>query len=248
MRVDLNCDMGEGGAFDEELMQWVSSVNIACGAHAGDLQTMQATMVAAKKLGRAVGAHPGYRDREQFGRREFRLSAPEVKALVAEQLATLKSVADEQGIEISHVKPHGALYNLAARDAATARAIAEAVATFDTRLRLVGLPKSELLRAGEAAGLTVAAEAFADRAYRADGSLSPRTDRDAVLSDPRAVARQVLDIVLHRRVNCVDGSEIPMVADTLCLHSDTADALGLAKEVRRVLEQNGVTVGALGTP
>jgi UPF0271 protein len=244
-RIDLNCDLGEGGSDDEALLSHVTSANIACGAHAGDRAIMRSTVLAAKRWGAAIGAHPGYRDRAQFGRREIPLSPEQVVELVAEQIALLVEIAAGEGVRLSHVKPHGALYNLAARDPVTASAVAEAVRSVDPSLILVGLAGSESLKQAASRGLRVGAEAFADRAYLSDGSLAPRTRRDAVLTDPRAVEQQVLEIVRSHRVASVDGVEVPLEADTLCLHSDTPDAVRLAQHVRRSLVQAGVDVKPL---
>jgi len=242
--IDLNCDLGEGAGHDRELMPLVTSANIACGAHAGDAETMRATVALAKAHGVAVGAHPGYDDRENFGRRELPLDAGQVFALVAGQISALRRVAAEAGVKLSHVKPHGALYNVSARDFSTAVAIAEAVRLADSNLVLFGLAGGELLRAGRAAGLTVASEVFADRAYRADGSLVLRSEAGAMLSGEDAMIAQVLGLVTRGRVKTADGIEIAVQADTLCLHGDGPQAVSFAKRIRHALAAAAVPLRA----
>lgn len=236
--LDLNCDLGEGGAQDAELMPLVTSANIACGAHAGDAATMRATVALAQRHGVAVGAHPGFADRENFGRRELRLSAGELIRLVRGQIEALQSL----GL-VRHVKPHGGLYNLAARDAATARAVATAVQEVDPALALFGLAGGELLRAGRALGLRVVSEVFADRAYQPDGTLAPRGTPGALLGVELAVA-QVLGIVRTGAVRATDGSLVPVQADTICVHGDGPEAVELARALREALRRAGVTLRA----
>ena len=250
--VDLNADVGESfgrytlGA-DEELLGIVTSANVACGAHAGDPQVMRRTVRLAVRHGVAVGAHPGFFDLQGFGRREIALAPEEVEDIVLYQIGALAAVAAAEGSRLSHVKPHGALYNMAARDRALADAVARAVAAFDRGLVLVGLAGSVLLDAGEAAGLRVAAEAFADRAYEPDGSLTPRHRPGSVLQNADHVVARAIRIVRERRVEATDGSTIPVRADTLCIHGDTPGAVALARAVRRGLEANGVEVRAFAS-
>ena len=189
-RIDFNCDLGEGAGHDGELMPWITSANIACGAHAGDEATMCATVSLAQRHGVAIGAHPGFADRENFGRRELTLTAAEVQALVEWQVRALQRIAT-----VVHVKPHGALYNLAARDPMIAAAVAAAVRAVDARLVLFALRGSELVRAGRSAGLRVAEEVFADRMYRVDGALTPRAEGGAVITDETESAAQALRLV-----------------------------------------------------
>jgi 5-oxoprolinase (ATP-hydrolysing) subunit A len=241
VRIDLNADVGEGAtdaALEAELalIPHLTSVNVACGGHAGDRDTMARTIRAASAHGVSVGAHPGYIDRESFGRRALSLPHEVVRSMVAEQVATLIAVATAQQVVVTHVKPHGALYNQAASDLDLALAVAEAVREQSAALCFVGLAGSALLEAGRQAGLTVAAEAFVDRAYRPEGSLVPRTEPGAVLEQPEAAVRQALAIVQGHYVNAIDGSRIAIDADTLCLHSDTAGALAIAEAVRHALE------------
>lgn len=239
MRVDLNCDLGEGAGHDAELMPWVTSANIACGAHAGDGTTMRVTVELAQKHGVVIGAHPGFADRENFGRRELSLSPQEVRALVAEQVDALRGMA-----VVRHVKPHGALYNLAARDAGIAEAVADAVAACDRGLVLFGLAGSALVRAGQARGLRVASEVFADRTYQADGTLTPRARPNALIDDETAAVAQVLRMVREGRVRATEGTDVTIRADTICLHGDGAHAVAFARRLNRELRAAGMELRA----
>jgi UPF0271 protein len=244
VRIDLNADVGEGSD-DEPLFPYLSSVSVACGGHAGDPQTMARTIEAAGRFGLAVGAHPSYADREHFGRRELVLSWQEVQKIVEEQIRVLDRIARKQGVLLVHVKPHGALYNQAARDPSLAQAIARAVRQVDPALALVGLAGSALLIAGRSEGLAVFAEAFADRRYREDGTLAPRSAPGAVIEDPEAAAAQATAIARGSEILTVEGKRIQVRADTLCLHSDTPGALGIVSSVRRRLEADGVDIAPL---
>lgn len=249
MRIDLNSDLGESfGPWpmgqDAELMTSISSANVACGFHAGDPGAMRATVALAKTHGVAVGAHPGFPDLVGFGRREMKASPQEVEDFVVYQVAALAGIAATQGVRLQHVKAHGALYNMACRERALADAIAKAVAALDKSFILFGLPNSELLRAGEAAGLTVAAEVFADRAYEKDGSLAARSKPGSVIHDEDFVVARAVRMVEHGEVVAVDGSVIALQADTICLHGDTPGAAALARKVRAGLEGAGITIGA----
>ena len=250
MRIDLNADVGEAASTDGRdaelaLLASVSSVNIACGAHAGDADTMRRTIDAAGERAIAIGAHPGYADRDGFGRRELTLPPAAVTALVLDQIQLLASIASASGVRLVHVKPHGALYNQAVRDRALASAIAEAIRQADANLCFVGLSGSPMIDAAREAGLSAAAEAFADRAYQPDGSLVPRSRPGAVIEHAAAVAAQARMIATEHRVIAVDGSVIPVAADTICLHGDTPGAATLARHVRSVLESAGVVIRAL---
>ena len=252
MRIDLNSDLGESfGAWamgqDEALMDSITSANVACGFHAGDPGVMRQTLALAKDKGVAVGAHPGFPDLVGFGRREMKATPAEVHDLVLYQVAALAGMAAAQGLELQHVKAHGALYNMACKERSLADAIARAVAAFDRSLILFGLPNSELVRAGAAAGLTVAAEVFADRAYERDGSLTSRNKPGSVIHDEDAVVERAVRMVKRRDVVAVDGSVIALQADTICLHGDTPGAAALARVVRRGLESAGVVIAALRT-
>jgi len=250
MRIDLNSDLGESfGPWpmgqDAALMDSITSANVACGFHAGDPTTMRHTVALAKVKGVAVGAHPGFPDLVGFGRREMKASPAEVEDLVLYQVSALAGVARAAGVTLQHVKAHGALYNMACRDRALADAIARAVAAFDPALILFGLPNSELLRAGAAAGLRVAAEVFADRAYDPDGSLTSRAKPGSVIHDPAAVVARAVRMVTRREVVAVDGSVIALQADTICLHGDTPGAAALARAVRAGLASAGITIANL---
>lgn len=244
MRIDLNADLGEGHE-DRSLLRFVTSVNVACGGHAGDERSMAETVAAALDSGAAVGAHPSYPDREGFGRRELELPPAELAAAIEAQLAALTRVARPLGARLGHVKPHGALYNRAARDPQVAAVVARAVAAFDRSLRLVGLAGSALLAAGRAAGLAVAGEGFADRRYAPDGSLVSRRTAGAILHDPREAAEQALAIASRRTVVAADGTRVAVLAETLCVHGDTDGAVAIARAVRERLEAAGVTVAPL---
>jgi UPF0271 protein len=249
-QVDLNSDVGESfGAYrlgaDADVMRSITSANVACGFHAGDPGVMRETVRLAKAAGVSVGAHPGFPDLVGFGRREMRASPREVEDLVLYQIGALAAVATAQGMTLSHVKAHGALYNMAARDRSLADAIARAVATFDRGLTLFGLPNSELLRAGEAAGLRVASEGFADRAYMPDGSLASRTVQGSVIHDASSVLERSLRMVTDGEVLAVDGSRLTFAVDTLCVHGDTPGAAELTRQLRQGLEQRGVRVAPL---
>ncbi len=250
MRIDLNSDLGESfGPWpmgdDAALMASISSANIACGFHAGDPGAMRTTIALAKARGVAIGAHPGFQDLVGFGRREIRATPQEVEDLVLYQVAALAGIAGTYGVRLQHVKAHGALYNMAARDRSVADAIARAVAAFDRGLILFGLPNSELVRAGDRAGLRVAAEVFADRAYEPDGSLASRQKAGSVIHDEAAVLERAIRMVRERQVVAIDGSMISLEADTICLHGDTKGAADLARSIRKGLEEAGITVESL---
>ncbi len=250
MRIDLNSDLGESfGPWpmgqDAALMDSISSANVACGFHAGDPGTMRATIAMAGEKGVAIGAHPGFPDLVGFGRREMNASPAEVQDFVLYQVAAIAGMAAAQGTTLQHVKAHGALYNMACRDRALADSIAKAVASLDRSLILFGLPDSELLRAGEAAGLRVAAEVFADRAYEPDGALTPRSRPGSVIHDTATVVARAIRMVRNKEVVAVDGSVIRLQADTICLHGDTPGAADHARAVRRGLEDAGVEIRSL---
>jgi UPF0271 protein len=242
--IDLNCDLGEGAGHDAELMPLISSANIACGAHAGDDATMRATVELALKHGVMIGAHPAFPDRENFGRRELTANADEIRGWVLAQTQRLLAIAGDFGARLRHVKPHGALYNLAARDAGVARAVAEAVYEADPRLLLVGLAGSRLIEAGAECGLSTMNEVFADRTYQADGSLTPRSRLDALISDEATAVAQVLRMVREGKVTATGGSEVEIKADTLCLHGDGPQAVAFARAVNSALHASGVTIRA----
>jgi UPF0271 protein len=244
MRIDLNADVGEGYE-DRALLPFCTSVNVACGGHAGNERMMSDTVQAAAACGLAIGAHPSYPDREHFGRRELAMGPAELGRTVREQVSALRRIVAAAGIRLTHVKPHGALYNTAARDLDTARIVARAVREVDPTLRLVGLGGSRLLDAGREVGLAVAAEAFADRRYAPDGSLASRALEGALVHDPADAADQALRIVRTHEVLAIDGTRVGVRADTICIHGDTEGAVAIATAVRRGLEEAGVRVARL---
>lgn len=249
--IDLNCDMGESyGAWqmgqDAQVLRHVTSANIACGMHAGDPPTMQRTVAAAVAQGVAIGAHPSLPDLQGFGRRVMAITANEAYALTLYQIGALSAFAQAAGSRLHHVKPHGALYNMAARDASLAQAIAQAVRDADAALILVGLAGSALPAAGAALGLKIAHEAFADRRYEADASLTPRSKKDAVIHDIEVAITQALSIVTQASVTTHDGKILSLQADTICVHGDRADAAIFAERLRAALDQADVEVRALG--
>ncbi len=250
MQIDLNSDVGESyGAYrlgaDAAVMRSITSANVACGYHAGDPGVMRETVRLARAAGVAVGAHPGFPDLVGFGRREMRVSPTDVEDMVLYQRGAHAAIARSEGAPIVHVKAHGALYNMAARERPLADAIARAVRAFDPSLVLFGLPGSELLRAGEAEGLRVASEGFADRAYAPDGSLVSRTRPGAVIHDPEEVVRRSMKMVTDGRVTAMDGSELSLEVSTLCVHGDTEGAHDLTRLLRQGLEQHGIEVRAV---
>ena len=250
--IDLNCDMGEGfGAWkmgdDAALLDHVSSANIACGYHAGDPGTMHRTVRLAIEKGVAVGAHPSLPDLQGFGRRRMNVSAAETYDMVMYQIGALAGFATACGGRLAHVKPHGALYTMAAKDGKLAQAIAQAVKDFDPRLVLFGLAGSELVRAGEQAGLKTASEVFADRTYQSDGSLTPRAQPDAKIHDLEAAIAQVRRMVGEGRVRSQQGSDVAVKADTLCIHGDEPNAVEFAKRIRMALDADGVRVAAVSS-
>jgi len=250
MRIDLNADAGESfGVYqlgnDEALLRSVTSVNIACGCHAGDAGVMRRTVRMAVEAGVTIGAHPGFPDLQGFGRRELNMAAREVEDLVLYQVAALAGIAAAEGTRLRHVKPHGALYNMAAQDGELASAVAAAVAAFDRSLVMVGPPGSQLVSVAARVGLKVAAEAFADRAYRADGSLVPRHVSGAVIDDPTTVIQRALRLVRAGEVMAADGVVVSLKPDTICVHGDTPQAATIAARLRRGLTDAGVLVAPL---
>jgi UPF0271 protein len=246
LAVDLNCDLGEGfGRYDlgddAEMMRWITSANVACGFHAGDPDVMARTVALAKAHGVALGAHPGYPDLQGFGRRAMTLSPTAIARAVTYQLGALEAFARVEGIPLAHVKPHGALYNLAAQDEVTANAVARAVAAFDRNLILVGLGGSALVRAGITAGLRVANEGFPDRAYLPNGQLMPRDQTGALITDPEQVASNALRLVMAG----FGGGDQVFRMDTLCLHGDHHSAVANARLVRKTLEDGGIEIRPL---
>jgi UPF0271 protein len=250
MRVDLNCDMGESfGRYrlgqDAAMLDLITSANVACGLHAGDPQVMQRTVTQAVAKGVAVGAHPSFPDRQGFGRRFMDLTSEEIEAFVLYQLGALTGFARAAGSRLAHVKPHGALYNWAAKDRRSAEAIVRAVADFDAALIVVTQPGSALAEAAREHGLRVAREGFADRAYQADGSLVPRSEPGAVIHDPAEAAARAVQMVTQGTIEAIDATTISLEIDTLCVHGDTPDAVRIASKLRQALESAGVKVAPL---
>jgi UPF0271 protein len=249
-RIDLNCDMGElpqaiADGTQESLMPSFTSINVACGGHAGDAQTMQTTIEQALRWKLAVGAHPGYPDPANFGRVELNLSPEAVADSVYQQVRALAEIAERNGVSLTHVKPHGALYNQAVHNRQLAKAIAKGVARWKTNIVLVGLAGSPMLDVFRDAGFPVAAEAFADRRYESDGTLRSRKHEDALIHDPAEAARQALNIVEQGFVLAFDGSEVAVSAQTICIHGDTPGAPQIAIAVAQTLRQAGVNLAPL---
>jgi 5-oxoprolinase (ATP-hydrolysing) subunit A len=251
-RIDLNCDVGESfgvyhGGNDAELLRHVTSANIACGFHAGDPAMMRKTVRLALEHNVAIGAHPGLPDLVGFGRRNMQVTPREVYEMVLYQMGALHAFVRAEGAKLSHVKPHGALYNMAARDRELATAIAEAVQRFDPSCQLVGLAGSELIHAGDALGITTVGEAFADRAYETDGSLTPRDQPFAVLCDPQEVANRVVSIVREGKVVTRQNTDLLIDARTICIHGDSPHAIHLVQAIREQLQAAKIEVAHFGS-
>jgi len=235
LQADINCDMGEGIGNDEAIMPFISSANIACGYHAGDEITMNKTILLAKKYRVAVGAHPSFFDRENFGRTEMHLATQEIYELVQKQIKILHSIAAKHEVVMQHVKPHGALYNMSAKDVVTAHAIAAAVKDYDPNLVLFGLSGSHSIKEAQGLGLKTNSEVFADRTYQDDGSLTPRSQRNALIDDTKKVVEQVLQMINKKTVTTVSGNIITVVPGTICIHGDGAHAAEFAKAINEAL-------------
>ncbi|MCD5323987.1 MULTISPECIES: LamB/YcsF family protein [Pontibacillus] len=249
--IDINADLGESyGAFqvgeDQQLMKVITSANVACGFHAGDYNVLAETIEQARLEGVAVGAHPGFQDLFGFGRREFKVSPSEVYNLMTYQLGAIAGVCRVKGVQLQHVKPHGALYNMASKDKDMAESIARAVYDFESKLILFGLSNSELVHAGEKMGLTVAREAFADRAYTSEGYLSPRSEKGSVLTSLEEIEKQVLSIIQDGTTSSLDGRTISLEADTICFHGDGDSAYKHAKHIKDLLKKKDIDVCKVG--
>lgn len=245
--IDLNCDIGESfGAFtignDEAIMEYVSSVNIACGFHGGDPGVMHKTIARAASRNIAIGAHPGYPDLQGFGRREIKMSMAEVYDCIVYQVGALMAFARLEGTTVSHVKPHGALYNAAAKDNALSATLARAVHDVDKALVLVGLSGSCMIEEGNKVGLRTCSEGFADRAYQDDGALISRTTANAMIDDADQAARQVVQMVQRGTVTTVNGKEIAVRADTVCIHGDGPQAIAIARAITNMIRENNVSI------
>ena len=240
--VDINCDMGEGFENDEALMPYITSANIACGFHAGDADTMKRTITLAMKHEVAICAHPGFPDRENFGRKNMDMTPDEVYDIVLYQVDLLSKIALEEGAKLTHVKPHGALYNMAAEDVLLAKAIARAVRAVDNKLALFGLSGSYLIQEGKNVNLQTENEAFADRTYLDDGTLTPRSGKNALIEDKEVALNQVLQLVTKQTVRSISGKTIRLIADTICLHGDGENALVFAKNIYKGLKAHNIVL------
>jgi len=245
MIIDLNCDMGEGFENDEQLMQYSSSANIACGYHAGDEEIMAKTVQFCLKHNVAIGAHPGYADIKNFGRTEQDFSPAEIYKLIIDQLSGLKKITTSFNANIHHIKSHGALYNQAAKDKTIAAAIVSAVKDFDENLILYGLSGSHLISEAKSKNLRTASEVFADRTYTDEGSLTPRTKHNALIKDEKTVLQQVLQMVRNQTVTSTNNKVISITADTICLHGDNEHAVYFARLIHHTLKQNNIAIKAI---
>ncbi len=250
IKVDLNCDMGESFGnytcgMDGDVVPHISSANVACGFHASDPLVMEKTVALCKKQGVRVGAHPGFPDLVGFGRRNLQVSAAELKAMVIYQVGALKAFCDAAGVPLQHVKPHGAMYNMAGKDEVMARAICEGVKAVDPNLILLGLSGSKLVSAAEAAGLKAAKEVFADRAYEEDGSLVARSKAGAMITDEEEAIARVISMVKDHKIKTITGKEIEITADSVCLHGDSPKAVLFAEKISAALKVAGVTVAPM---
>lgn len=248
LSIDLNCDMGESfGAWtmgnDAKLMDYVSSINVACGFHAGDASTIRKTVETALKKGVKIGAHPGFPDLQGFGRREMKLTATEVFDIVLYQVSALKGICEAYGTKLHHVKPHGALYNQAAKNPEIAEAIAKAVKKIDEKLIFYGLAGSHLISEAERIGMQTASEVFADRTYQPDGTLTSRSQPNALIHDTEKSLEQVWQMISQKKVKAVNGEIIPIKAETICIHGDGTNALEFAKSINRFLHSKGIKIG-----
>jgi UPF0271 protein len=246
--VDLNSDLGEGAGHDDEILDLISSANIACGFHAGDPASVFASIRAALKLGVSVGAHPSFPDRKNFGRSEMSLPATEVYSAVAYQIGAFHALTRAAGGRMNHVKPHGALYNMAARDRSLAEVIVNAIFALDPKLILFAPSASQLSAAAIELGLETASEIFADRNYLPDGSLVPRTDRNAFVHDPVEAAARVIRILREQKVRAVDGTDISVFGTTVCVHGDNPQAVAFVRQLRDGLDLEDVMIAAPSPP
>jgi UPF0271 protein len=244
-KIDLNCDMGEGFTTDALIMPLISSANIACGYHAGGGELMRQTIRLALQHGVAIGAHPSFDDKEGFGRREMYLSADEISRIVMDQLNTIRNAAAEEGASLHHVKPHGALYNMAAKDAMVADAISRAIKAIDPSLILYGLPNSASETSASKYGLQFYREVFSDRTYTDEGMLTPRNQPNAMIETAEKGVAQVLQIILRETLQSTTGWEISIKADTVCIHGDGEHAVEFAQMINRALHQNKITISAI---
>jgi UPF0271 protein len=243
--IDLNCDLGEGYPADALLMPWISSANIACGYHAGNMDTMKRTVALCVEHNVAIGAHPSYPDRENFGRTDMmdvHLSVQDLPYIVQDQISLLQEICAEAGVRLHHVKPHGALYNRAGKDKFVSEAICVAIKVIDPKLILYGLSGSEMEAVARSTGLHFMREVFADRTYQNDGSLRPRALPEALITDTNQSLQQVLQMINEGTVRTVDNKIIPVKAETICIHGDGAHAVEFARSIHEELLRNGIAV------
>lgn len=251
VRIDLNCDLGESfGSYkigqDKEILKYISSANVACGFHAGDYNVMYETVKIARDNNVAIGAHPGLNDIAGFGRRYIEMTEREIYHLVLYQLGALEAFVRVQKGYFQHVKPHGALYHMAATDKRIATAVVEAIVDYNNELIVFGLAGSELIKVGKSRGLKVAEEVFADRTYQADGSLTPRSQTNAVIESEEMAMKQVMQMIETNTVTSTDGNVIPIQADTICVHGDNEQALSFVKKLKELLMKNGIEIAPIG--
>lgn len=242
MTIDINCDLGEGMPNDAALMPYISSANIACGFHAGDDETMRRTIALAIEHGVAIGAHPGFPDKKNFGRTEMKFPEEDIVSIVSEQVYIMLDLVFALGGKLQHVKPHGALYNMSARDLSLATAIANAIKDIDENLILFGLSGSKSIEAAELIGLRTANEVFADRTYTNEGALTPRQQSGALITDTAAMEQQVLQMIREQQVTSLQGKTIPLKADTICIHGDGEHAVVFAQQIHQLLEKQQIII------
>lgn len=240
--IDINCDLGEGFPNDKALMKFISSANIACGYHAGDIDTIKSTIAYCVENGVAIGAHPGFNDKANFGRTEMELSIYELYDLVAEQITLIQDACKEMGASLHHVKPHGALYNMAAKNATMSYIIARAIKELDSQLVLYGLSNSYMISEAEAMHIKTASEVFADRTYTAKGQLTPRSQPNAMIHKREDALAQVLNMIQHKRVIATDGSVVPLEAETICIHGDGDHAVSFATSIYTAMHANNILI------
>jgi len=244
-KIDLNCDMGEGYTTDALIMPLISSANIACGYHAGGGELMRQTIRLALQHGVAIGAHPSFEDKEGFGRREMHLSSDEIYQIVLDQVNIMRKAAAEEGAKLHHIKPHGALYNMAAKDAMALPIFSRAIKAIDASLVLYGLPNSASERSAAQYGLQFYREVFSDRTYTDEGLLTPRGNNNAIIETVEQSIEQVLQIILQETLQSTTGSVISIKADTVCIHGDGENAVAFAQEINKALSQNKITISAI---
>jgi len=241
-RADLNCDMGEGMPNDDMIIPWISSVNIACGYHAGNADLIWETIELTQKHDVSIGAHPSFLDKENFGRKEIDLSSDEIYELVKQQLILFDEIASDLAVQIQHVKPHGALYTMSAKNIFIAKAIANAVKDYNAHFVLYGLSGSYSIREAKAVGLTTASEVFADRTYQDDGNLTSRSQSNAMIEDADKIVQQVLQMIKEKTVTTVTDEAIPIVADTICIHGDGKNAVEFAAQIHAALKKEKIMI------